>query len=187
VIDDAVPRGNGNAIIEAGEEIWYTIELLNAGQDALTQVDASLRVLRTSDLQPHPLVTVIDDTSVFGAIQVGEIVTGDRLVFALDESVDPNTVLLEITYENQPHADVVELLDVLPPAAPDSMRAFGSPSSITLKWSPPADDDILGYDVYRTLNPFGTWDRVNTYIIEGSSIYEDHELPSLQRYYYYVV
>ena len=61
---------------------------------------------------------------------------------------------------------------------------IGSPTSITLQWERPADLDALGYDIYRSPNPGGPFLRINTYLAEGSAVYEDPGLPALSRFYY---
>ncbi|MGD8396199.1 MAG: C25 family cysteine peptidase, partial [Candidatus Eiseniibacteriota bacterium] len=184
--NDDLPRGNGNGVIEAGEEIWYTVALRNGGQQTIDNVTAKLRAF---DLQgaPQPLVTVTDSTSSFGTIPEGTIASGDRFVFALDASVDPAEVLLQLTVSAAPYTDLVELLDVVNPGVPDSLRAFGAPTSITLRWTRPGDVDVAGYDIYRAPDPFGPFERVNDYTVAGSAIYEDLGLPNLTRYYYQVV
>ncbi|MGD8396681.1 MAG: C25 family cysteine peptidase, partial [Candidatus Eiseniibacteriota bacterium] len=187
LVDDSLPRGDGDGLIEGGEEIWYSIDLRNSGQDAATGVSAALRVLRASDHQPHPLVTVSDDQSTFGTIAEGATVTGDRFVFTLDSSVDPSEILLEVTTTDAPHADLVEFFDVVPPATPDSLRGIGAPMAITLSWRRPADPDVRGYDVMRSTNPFGPYEQINDYLVDGSAIFEDRGLPSLTRFYYQVV
>ncbi|MGD8396371.1 MAG: FG-GAP-like repeat-containing protein, partial [Candidatus Eiseniibacteriota bacterium] len=186
-VDDAVPRGNGNGLIEAGETIWYTIDDRNTGQETAYQVSATLRVLRASDLQPEPLVTVTDDQSAFGDIAAGSTVTGDRFEFALDPGLDPSTIRLEVIHDDIYGQTWGDTLDVVPPGAPDSLRAFGQTDAITLKWRAPADPDVRGYDIYRAAAETGPFERVNTYLAEGTSIYEDPDLDALTRYYYQVV
>jgi len=77
VVDDAAPRGNGNGIVEAGEEIYYRVTLRNAGQDRATAVTGTLRALQASDHQPHPQVTVTDNSATFGTIAQDAQVQGD--------------------------------------------------------------------------------------------------------------
>ncbi|MGD8396703.1 MAG: C25 family cysteine peptidase, partial [Candidatus Eiseniibacteriota bacterium] len=185
-IDDAPPRGNGNGAVEPGETIWYTITLRNRGQHDLPAVACTLRTLG-SDSLPHPLVTVTDSLADFDPIDVGASVTGDRFEFQLDAGADPASLLLGVTFGMAPYAPLVQLLDVMPPGAADTLQAFGSPTSITLRWSPPGDDDVLGYEVSRGDGPSGPFTRLNPDLLRGGAVYEDRDLPALTRFYYRIV
>jgi hypothetical protein len=185
-VDDAVPRGNGNGLVEEDEQIWYTISLRNSGQQTAYGVGATLRVLRASDLQPEPQVSVTDSQMTFGTIDTDATVTGDRFVFTLASGLDPAGIRLEVSYTDADGPVRVELLDVEPPAIPANLIAFGSPTSITLQWQRPADLDALGYDIYRSASPGGPFVRINEYLVEGSAVYEDPGLPALSRFYYKV-
>ncbi len=186
-VDDSPPRGNGNAVVEAGEDIWYDVTLRNSGQDELSSVAATLRVLRSSDMNPHPGVTVTDGTASFGSIAPGETSQGDRLSFDVGAGVNVEEILLELTYFSAPFPAIVELLDVIRPAAPDSLKSFGSPESITLTWHRPDEADIAGYDIERSTHIFGPFTRINDHTVLGSATFEDSGLPPLTRYYYRVI
>ncbi len=187
VVDDASPRGNGNGVVEAGEEIYYRVTVKNTGQDGSVGLAGSLRALRVSDRQPHPGVTVGDGASSFGTLVPGQQVQGDRFAFTLGGATDPTTVLLELTLTDALGVADLELLDVLHPDSPDTLKAFGSPSSIRLTWNRSAATDAKGYDVYRSSSPGGPFQRINAYTVDGTAAYEDRGLPALTRYYYQVV
>ncbi len=186
LIDDTAPRGNGNGIVEADEEIWYSISLRNTGQDTATAVSATLAAVQAGTLNPEPLVTVSDSTSNFGIVRVGSTVTGDRFAFRLDPLLDPSSILLRVTYADAFGSVRREFLDVVRPGTPDSLITFGAPTSVLLKWRRPADPDLLGYDIYRSTNQGGPFVKVNTFLGEGSAVYEDAGLSGLTRYYYRV-
>jgi hypothetical protein len=186
VVDDAAPRGNGNEIVEAGEEIYYRVTLRNAGLDRATVVTGTLRALRVSDHLPHPGVTVTDANASFGTLVPGAQVEGDRFAFTLS-AADPATVLLELTLADALGPADLELLDVIAPAVPDSFNAFGSPSSIRITWKRSPSADARGYDVYRAASPGGPFARINSYTVDGTAAFEDGNLPGLTRYYYQVV
>ncbi|MGD8396606.1 MAG: C25 family cysteine peptidase, partial [Candidatus Eiseniibacteriota bacterium] len=188
-INDDVPRGDGDGLVEAGETIRYTLELRNSGQDEAQAVTAGLRVLRASDLVPHPQVTVGDATASFGDIPEATVQVGDRFEFTLGSSVEPEEILLEVSAEDTYGPLWTELIDVIPPAPvhADSIQGFGSTSLITLKWRPSPSADVRGYDVWRAPDPGGPFTRLNTHTVDGSSVYEDAGLPDLTRFHYYVV
>jgi hypothetical protein len=186
-VDDQAPRGDGDSVIEAGETIYYRVLLKNRGQDRATGVTGALAALQVSDHQPHPLVTVTDASSSFGTILPGASVLGDRFEFTLAGNCNPSTVLLELTLADDLGPVEVQLLDVLSPAVADSIRAFGSPTSIRLEWDRSVSADARGYDIYRSQNVGGPFTRINNFTVEGSSSYEDPNLSPLTRYYYQIV
>ncbi len=187
VVDDAAPRGDGDGIVEAGEEIYYRVTLKNRGQDRATGVTGALRALRVSDRLPHPGVTVGDANASFGTLAPGQQVEGDRFAFTLGSTVDPLTLLLELTLADALGPADLQFLDVIAPVEPDTLTAFGSPSSIRLTWNRSASADARGYDVHRAPNPGGPFTRINSYTVDGTSAFEDRGLPALTRYYYRVV
>jgi len=187
VVDDAVPRGNGNGIVESGEEIWYRVRLRNAGQDRATAVTGILRALEIPDHNPHPLVTVDDSTSTFGTILQGGQVEGDRFAFTLDLAADPSTLLLQLTLNDALGQADVQFIDVDQPVPTDSLTTFGDPTLIRVKWIASASGDTKGYDIERSSNPGGPFTRINNYTVDGTAAYEDRNLPPLTRFYYRVV
>jgi hypothetical protein len=186
-VDDQAPRGDGDGKIEAGETIFYRVNLKNTGQDKATGVTGTLAALQISNHQPHPLVTVTDASSSFGTILPGASVLGDRFEFELAGNCDPATVLLQLTIADALGLVEIQPLDVLYPDTADSVRAFGSPTSIRLEWNRSASLDTRGYDVSRSSNPGGPFTRINEFTIVGSAAFEDPSLNPLTRYYYQVV
>jgi hypothetical protein len=51
-----------------------------------------------------------------------------------------------------PYSNAVEVTatDIFPPAAPQNFRAIAVPGAIELSWSPSAEADLAGYNVYRS-------------------------------------
>ncbi|HWN80851.1 MAG TPA: C25 family cysteine peptidase, partial [Candidatus Udaeobacter sp.] len=183
-VDDAPPRGNGNGIAESGEQIWYRIALRNTGQESAFGVKAGLVAVKASNGLPEPLVTLADTSSSFGSIAPNATFTGDRFDFTLAGSLNPANVRLKVAYRDIYGAVSTELLDLIPPAAPDSLLAYGSPSSILLRWRRPTAADLLGYDIERATQPAGPFTKVDNYLVEGTASFENAGLPSLTRYYY---
>jgi hypothetical protein len=186
-VDDQAPRGDGDSLIEAGETIYYRVTLKNTGQDRTTGVTGSLVALHTSNHLPHPLVTVVDANSSFGTILPGAQAQGDRFEFTLAGNCNPATVFLELTLNDDLGPVEVELLDTQLPSPPDSITAFGSPTSIRLTWKKPTAVDLKGYDLLRSMSPGGPFTRINAYTADGTATYEDPNLAPLTRYYYQVV
>jgi hypothetical protein len=178
--NDSPPRGNGNGVIDAGEDIWYSIALLNLDDIPFENVSATLRSL-------HPGVTVTDANSFFGTIPPGGTIIGDRFEFIVDAPIELVDVLREVTFNIPPFNPVVKVLDLIAPEPPDNVTTTGSTSSITLAWDPPSDGDVLGYDIFRSPNPGGPFARVNESIFEGGTTYEDMSLPPGTTFYYQIV
>ncbi len=187
VVDDAAPRGDGDGIVEAGEEIYYRVTLKNTGQDRATGVTGALRALRVSDRLPHPGVTVGDANASFGTLAPGQQVQGDRFAFTLGSTVDPLTVLLELTLADALGPADLQFIDVTVPTEVDTVTAFGAPSSIRLTWNRCKSEDARGYDIERATGPGGPFTRINTYTVDGTAAFEDRGLPALTRYYYRIV
>ena len=187
VVDDLPPRGDGDEVIEADETIYYRVTLKNTGQDRATGVTATLAALLVSNQQPHPCVTMVDGSSSFGTLNPGASVLGDRFEFTLGPSCDPATLLLRLTITDGLGPVATQFLDVIAPAATDSITAFGSPTSIRLEWIRSASLDTKGYDIWRGPTPGGPFTRINSFTADGSSVYEDRNLTPLTRYYYQVV
>ncbi len=184
--DDAA-GGNGDHVVEAGETVDFSVTLRNTGLDRAVGVSGKLRALLAPNMIPNPDVTVLDSLSSFGSLNPEVTATGDAFRFELDPFADAALLRLELTLADALGPVRVELLDVTPPTPPDSITAFGSPTSIRLHWRKSSDPDVLGYDVYRAPSPGGPFTRVNAYSVEGVSAFEDPNLPPLTRFYYQVV
>ena len=179
--------GNGDGVVEAGETVDFTVTLRNTGLDRAVLVTGHLRALLAPDMVPNPDVAVLDSLASFGTLNPNASATGDAFRFELDPFADAALLRLELTLTDALGPVRVELLDVTPPAPPDSITAFGSPTSIRLHWRRSPDPDVLGYDIYRAPSPGGPFIRVNAYTVEGVAAFEDPNLAALTRYYYQVV
>ncbi len=76
-------------------------------------------------------------------------------------------------------------LDTTPPAIPAGLKTISELSSITLQWQANAEDDLLGYRIYRSDNP----NDLLTYIggvPRTDTIYTDKNVV-LNQFYYYVM
>lgn len=58
----------------------------------------------------------------------------------------------EAQNENPQRSYPVELLDVIPPAAPGGLTLSADIGKVTLTWEANQEADLLGYNVYRTIN-----------------------------------
>jgi hypothetical protein len=180
---DPVPGGNGDGVIDPGEAIEYSVELVNYGVGQAVDVGGMLRVLDRTTLEPAPLVTVTDSTHAYGDLASGERASGDY-AFNLDAAADPDQLLLELTIADSWAERAVQYSDLTPPGGVDSLRAIGSDVAITIKWAGAGDDDLYGYDILRAVDAAGPFERINQKTVVGITFFEDFGLPPLQRYYY---
>jgi hypothetical protein len=182
---DPAPGGNGNGVIEPGETLTYSVELRNNGIGAAMAVEATLRVLNRLTGAPDPLVSVTDSTATYGDLLPGARAVGD-FSFVLDPTATPEELWLELTPEHIWGTVGVQRSDLTPPGSVDSLWTIGSADAIVIKWTPAPDEDLLGYDVFRSEQPSGPFARVNDQTVVGSSFYEDTPLAALTRFYFRV-
>ncbi len=187
VLSDPLPGGNNNGIPEPGEALSYRVTARNNGTGRADGVALTLRVLNRGTMLPDPQATVTDANASFGNLNPNGSVQGDPVAFTLTGSAVINDLLLELAWRDARGALRVELCDLVPPDAVSEVTGEGRVSSIILRWELPDSTDVSGYDVYRSTNPVSGFTRVNRFTGLGSATYEDANLPSLTRFYYYVV
>lgn len=81
--------------------------------------------------------------------------------------------------------------DVIPPAAPVGLRAKTSANKreVTLRWPANTEDNISGYNVYRSLTSGGGYERINSSLVLNKKrrlAYIDKGLDPGKIYYYVV-
>ena len=176
-VTDTVGNGNGNGTLEAGEDQHLAMTATNSGLGRSTGLTG---VLTTSD----PAVTILDDSSIYGDLEPGQTAAGDGFSFRFADASLGHTMQLTLSDQRGPF--LVKTFELQPPATPLDLTAEGGASSITLRWTPPADEDVGGYAVYRSPAPGGPFVRVNEADTGPISYYKDEKLPELTRYYYRV-
>ncbi len=73
--------------------------------------------------------------------------------------------------------------DSTPPAAPTGVSAMTSSSGIALDWTDNAENDLAGYDVYRSENSAGPYNKLNSTLLNGSSYFDAAATPGIISYY----
>jgi len=76
-------------------------------------------------------------------------------------------------------------LTMIPYAEPTNLTAVGGDASVTLDWDDNTGSDIIGYNVYRSLESGIGYSKVNNEPVSAST-YEDSDLTNGQTYYYIV-
>ena len=181
------PGGDGDGIPEPGEALTYRVTLRNTGNGRADQVAATLRVLNRNTLLPDPQVTVTDPNATFGTITPLATVQADPVGFTLSGSAVVANLLVELTFSDSQGPRGVQRCDLLLPDPVSDLGVESAVNSIRLSWTRPTNSDVRGYDIYRSPTGSGNWARINTFTGVGSATYEDANLASLTRYYYYVV
>jgi hypothetical protein len=70
-----------------------------------------------------------------------------------------------------------------PPVAPVGLLASPADSQVTLTWSPNQEQDIAGYNIYRSTISGSSYIRINTTLIT-TTVYTDSNLTNEITYYY---
>ena len=167
--------GNSDGRPDPGEVVTYTPVLKNLGTGMARQVTAKLRSL-------DGLALVTDSTSSWGTISAGEEKSGDALVFVPAQT----SARLALVVSDEYGVLFIQTLDLTYPAALPGISCTGQATSIQLVWSPSAEPDLLGYNVYRSSSSGGPFTRVNAVPTDRVSSYNDSPLAPLTRYYYEV-
>ncbi|PID80303.1 hypothetical protein CSB20_07825 [bacterium DOLZORAL124_64_63] len=172
--------GNGDGVLDDGERVVVQARLKNFGAGRL---DAAELTLSTMDagvtlFQTGASVEALDlmETSPF----IGPF------SLALDDASERALMTLSVTDNYGRVADHV--FHLRRPAAPSGITTDTSLGSgiIALRWEPLPDSDIYGYNVYRSSNASGPFEKVNRDIIAGTSYFRDEGLEQLTRYFYQV-
>jgi len=103
-------------------------------------------------------------------------VTYTYRVSAVDSSVPFNESALTDAVSAVPR-------DRTPPDAPTGLEAEGANRQVSLKWAANTDQDLAGYNVYRSTTPDGSYGRMNTTVVTGTA-YTDVQVVNGSVYYY---
>jgi len=79
----------------------------------------------------------------------------------------------------------VSLIDTTLPAPPQQVEAYAGDRSIVLHWARNAESNLLGYAVYRSTAPAGTFTKVTSAALTLQS-YADMDVSNGQTYYYVI-
>src|SRR5205085_9873194 len=120
-----------------------------------------------------------------------------RFYAARDQSgnIIPNTYLMAqdytgLSYSNYDYQDNLYLVsNVRPVNAPSAVSgavASGSMAGIGLTWTANAEGNVVGYRIYRSNAPSGTYTLLNSTALVTSTSYTDILAPAGQTSYYHV-
>ena len=133
---------------------------------------------------PSSEVTITDSVDTWGDIAAGASASGQTgFVFTVNSTM---TGRFELVLTDEDGKTWTHSFDAVEPAMPIGLDGRVKATTIYLNWDPVADLDLWGYQIYRTDHPFGTFEQVNTAVVERISYFEDAGLAENQRYFYYV-
>jgi fibronectin type 3 domain-containing protein len=66
-------------------------------------------------------------------------------------------------------AEVSEVIDTIPPAAPTGLSGTSGDGEVDLTWSPNSEPDLAGYNVYYRLTGTTSWTRDNSSLVTTTS------------------
>ncbi|MGH2650198.1 MAG: C25 family cysteine peptidase, partial [Actinomycetota bacterium] len=167
--------GDEDGVPEVGETVTMLVKLLNLGTGSAGAVTVTLR-------NYDGLATVSDSTAAFGDISPGQEKQGDALVY----QVGSTAAKLELRISNAHGLLSTQAMDLLRPAPPAGLIAYGSQSSISLVWQKNVAADLAGYTLYRSQAFGGPFTKITPVPTDRTSYYRDEGLAPLTNYYYRV-
>jgi hypothetical protein len=174
---DTVGNGNGDGVVQAGEDQFFRVTLENQGLGVASGLTASLT-------STDPAVQILDGTSGYGDVEPDSSASGDGFLFQFSDS-DP-THPMHLTVTDQGGVVLERDVDIVAPGSPVGLTSKGGATGIELRWFPVTSADLAGYDVYRAVDASGPFSRINPVPTERISYYRDEDLPPLTRFYYKV-
>lgn len=82
----------------------------------------------------------------------------------------------------------VSISDTIPPNPPIGVKAIIDTNGLCLiTWDASEEDDVVGYKVYSSYDPEGTFDQITEYKVETNALLDRVNLEFLNRYIYYRV
>ncbi|MBI4649009.1 MAG: VCBS repeat-containing protein, partial [Bacteroidia bacterium] len=174
---------NSDNIIEPGETVSLYIGLFNSGNAEATGITATL-------ISTDPYIETITD-SIQNYSNITPLSSDTNLlpfVFTVSSAYSVgNTLNFTLTVTNE-YGKIWTFPFNLDRPTDTLIADFTSElTEIDLNWNPLTG--IKGYNVYRSDadingNPVGIYEKLNTFVIEGSAYYEDLGLQELTAYYY---
>ncbi|MCK4545949.1 MAG: VCBS repeat-containing protein [Candidatus Eisenbacteria sp.] len=173
-VDDSTYVGNGNGEAEVGEIVILRCGILNRGTGAASAVTATLRGVAGVD--------VTDSTDVIGNIGPGDLVqaSGGFVFTCLSPSM-----LVSLEIRDGEGRRWFETFELDSPSPPTELEAKPAAEWIDLLWEPSPEEDVFGYNVYRS-DGGGPFQRVTERLDEGSSCHRDCGLAPESHFVYRV-
>ncbi|MCP4145736.1 MAG: hypothetical protein GY752_10710 [bacterium] len=173
------PSGNGNGIIEEGEEIELFINLFNSGWSSADVLTGTVEAIGFGIVPIQPY----GSWDNIGKLEEQD--QNERFLIRVDNTSGSVRGLLTIADEyghSWSHT-----FDMVRPSKP-VMTSASAPAGeqILVEWEPALELDLFGYHMYRSELPNGPFSRITQAPLEGASFFRDTDLDPLTKYYYRV-
>lgn len=177
----ALTNNSGNpTTITVGQEVNAKIAINNSGNVATGTLNATL----SSDLVGSGTIQIITPTSNYNSIGINsEEENTTHFKFKLLQAHSgamPFTLTLTNAFGQS--WDFEFDMNEQCPGLITGFNFTSSSNQINLMWNPVTN--IGGYNIYRSDSENGTYEKINDYIISGSSTYTDYEVEQATQYYY---
>lgn len=149
----------------------YSVYRTNEPEGGLLRVNYSPIAFVSQQPDEEPVMDFVDSTVRTGRAYYYAVVSTD---YAGNES--PKDSLLYVFVK-----------DVVAPNTPQNVMALPSDMGITVTWDLLEDDDVSGYNMYRSLDPDSHYVKINeTVLPRDAGYYEDRNVSLVDKYYYRV-
>jgi hypothetical protein len=172
--------GNDNGILENNELITIIPSIKNFGSGCVDFVNGIL-------YSDTPNVTIGESSADYGTIELMQIVDSDS-PFTMQVSDVTQSYECYLIFTDNYGRNFTHYFTIDPPAAPINLIADSSMGVdvIALSWSPNSETDLYGYNIYRSPEFMGVFEKVNQDIVVGTAYFRDAGLELLTRYYYMI-
>ena len=177
--DDA-PYGNGNGILEQGEDFLFNVGIKNFGTGAAIDLVGEITVPGTTS------VSVSDGISDYGEIASMGVGYGDGFVLSDDDLSSNDHVILTLT-DKYGRSLTEEIEFELPPAPKNVLldASHGSTEMVVYWHHGDGADTLNNFMVYRSEQPGGPYTRVSEDLLHHT-MFHDYDLESSSLYYYQI-
>jgi hypothetical protein len=175
--DDNTPpsSGDGDGVAEVGETVVLRPTVLNRGSGAAESVDGIASASSG--------ITFQDAADAYGSIpSLGQNDGVDGYRF----TVNSGGTTIDLTLTDSVGRTWAKPIEFVVPAAPTGLGFTSTPSSIELSWTPNAELDLAGYNVYRSPTSGGPFTQLSFELIRSGSRYVDEDLAFGASFYYRV-
>ncbi len=175
-----ITYGNGDGILDPGEQVIVSVKIKNFGSGVADLVDLRLRTEHTNislidTVGTFSSLALMETTAEIASFSVSLIDAGRKTQASMVMTDNYGRITTHEFYLQRPEVPVNILTDT----------SLGA-DVIALSWDPVDDVNIHGYNVFRSENPGGPFERINADVIAGTSYFRDEGLAQLTKYYYQV-
>ena len=174
--NDGTPpaSGDGDGIAEVGETVQITPTVLNRGTGTAESVDGTLT--------GGAGISIVDGTDSYGDIIPLARDTGTNGYTFTITSGSGTSVLLTLT--DSEGRSTQKTIDLVKPATPSGLTFTSTPTQILVYWTPNAEPDLAGYNVYRSATLNGTYNKVSFELLRSGARFVDDNLALGTTFFY---